>query len=105
MIQWMVTPNFMVQWTPNSFLVSYVLDHPSSGVVSPEQAQCWRLFPHGLQCHNAIPNAQGKSEHSVLVIVIVKENIQWETVKLLFPVIKQIFYQSIYSISRRNGII
>lgn len=37
--------------------VSYVLDHPSSGVVSPEHAQRWRLFPHGLQCHHTIPNA------------------------------------------------
>lgn len=57
MIQWVVTPHFTEQWTPNSFLVSYVLDHPSAGVVSPEQAQCWRLFPYGLQCHNTVPNA------------------------------------------------
>lgn len=31
----------------NSYML-YILAHPSSGVVSPEQAQCWRLFPHGL---------------------------------------------------------
>lgn len=41
--------------------VSHVIDHASSGVVSLEQAQCWRLFPHGLQCHHAVPNAQGES--------------------------------------------
>lgn len=45
----------------NQYFLTYVSDHSSSGVVSTEQAQCWRLFPHGLQCHNAIPNAQGKS--------------------------------------------
>lgn len=54
-------------------MVSYVLDHPSSGMVSPEQAQRWRLFPHGLQCHNTIPNAQGKSCQNKNTLVIVKE--------------------------------
>lgn len=48
-----------------SYLVSCLLDCSSSGVVSTEQAQCWRLFPHGLQCHNTIPHAQGKSQQDI----------------------------------------
>lgn len=58
-----------------SFLVSCVLDCSSSGVVSSEQAQCWRLFPYGLQCHNTIPNAQGRTQQKA---VVVKKDIQHE---------------------------
>lgn len=28
-------------------------------VVSPQQAECRGLLPHGLQCHHALPSAQG----------------------------------------------
>lgn len=58
-----------------SYQVSCVLDCSSSGVVSSEQAQCWRLFPHGLQCHNTIPNAQGKTQQKAVVI---EKDIQYE---------------------------
>lgn len=57
--KWMVTSIFSI--SVETSILTYVSDHSSSGVVSTEQAQCWRLFPHGLQCHNTIPNAQGKS--------------------------------------------
>lgn len=50
--------NFLID---GDYVVSCgVTDNPSSGVVSSEQAQCWRLFPYGLQCHNTISYAKSK---------------------------------------------
>lgn len=34
-------------------------DYPPSGMVSPEQAQCRGLFPHGLQRYHTLPAAEG----------------------------------------------
>lgn len=57
-----VSEQFMRVNRSNMFLYHmYVIDHPSSGVVSTKQAQRWRLLPHGLQCHHTVFNAQGKS--------------------------------------------
>lgn len=35
-------------------------DYPPSGMVSSEQTQRWRLFPHGLQRYHPLPAAEGK---------------------------------------------
>lgn len=36
------------------------LDNPTFGVVPSKQTECWRLFPHGLQCHHTFSSAKGK---------------------------------------------
>lgn len=44
------------------FIYFYILllDYSPLGMVSSEQAECWRLFPHGLQCDHAFHNAEGE---------------------------------------------
>lgn len=48
--------------------VIFLIDYSAVGMVSSEQAECWRLFPHGLQCHHAFHHAEGEfniSDHFV----------------------------------------
>lgn len=64
-------------WVMTLFFPMYLLiDYSPVGMVSPEQAECWRLFPHGLQCDHAFHYAEGEFNITDHFVQTVQKNSQ-----------------------------